>query len=107
MQGPFVKDVGLQPEGHIFEERDKFLASFLKRSMSRLSTLGSNEKPIRQTYPQFIRQATKAVAAFTQQLVLFEAVQRDSETALADCLLEAQAIVDNLEESECDVSASF
>ena len=106
-EGPIAKDGGLQSEVHLFEERNKFLARYLKKSLSRLATLDSSEKPIRQTYPQFIRQATKMMAAFTQQLALFEAVQRDSETALADSLLEAQAILDGLEDSECDISASF
>ena len=106
-EGPAAKDLGLQSEEHLFEERDKFMARYLKKSLSRLATLDSREKPIRQTYTPFIRQATKAVAAFTQQLALFEAVQRDCETALADTLLEVQAILDGLEDSECDVSASF
>ena len=47
------------------------------------------------------------MTALTQQLTLFEAVQRDSETALADSLLEAQAILDALGDSDVDVSASL
>ena len=101
--GRTVTDVGLQSELHLFEERDKYMTRYLKKSLSRLATLDSSEKTIRQTYTQFIRQATRTMTAFTQQLALFEAVQRDSETALADNLLEGQAILDHLEDSECDV----
>ena len=96
-------DVGLQSEMHLFEERNKYMTRYLKKSLSRLATLDSSEKTVRQTYTQFIRQATRTMTAFTQQLALFEAVQRDSETALADSLLEGQAILDHLEDLECDV----
>ena len=79
-----------------FEERDRFLARFLKKSLTRLATLGSSKEPIRQkTYTQFVQQATTLVAAFTQQLAHFEAVQRDFEDTLADMLLESQAILDD------------
>ena len=83
-----------------FEERDRFLARFLKKSLTRLATLGSSKEPIKQkTYTQFIQQATTLVAAFTQQLAHFEAVQRDFEDALADMLLDSQAILDDLQPS--------
>ena len=107
MEGPTVKEVGLQSEVLTFVERDKFLARFLKKSLSRLATLGSNEKPIRQTYTQFIRQATKTVAAFIQQLARIETVQQDSEAALADSLQQAQAILDVLKGSQCDAPADL
>ena len=106
-EGTTAKGVGQQAEAHLFELRDKYMTRYLKKSLSRLATLDSGDKPSRQTYTQFIRQATKTMTAFTQQLALFEAVQRDRETALADSLLEAQALLDGLEDSESDVSASF
>ena len=40
------------------------------------------------------------MAAFTQQLAHFEAVQRDFEDTLADMLLESQAILDD--QQACD-----
>ena len=102
-QGDAVKAVGLQSEVHTFEERDKLLARFLKKSLTRLATLRSGEIPIRHTYTQYIQQATALVAAFTQQLSHFEAVQRRTRVALADILLESQAMLDDLGDSEWDV----
>ena len=97
-EGAALTDIGPQSEVQSFEERDRFLARFLKKSLTRLATLGSSKEPIRQkTYTQFIQQATTLVAAFTQQLAHFEAVQRDFEDALADMLLESQAILDDLD----------
>ena len=91
-EGAALTDIGPQSEVQSFEERDRFLARFLKKSLTRLATLGSSKEPIRQkTYTQFIQQATPLVAAFTQ------AVQRDFEDALADMLLESQAILDDLD----------
>ncbi len=105
-EGAAVNDRGLQSEVHTFEERDKLLARFLKKSLTRLATLGSSQKPIRQTYTQFVQQATALVAAFTQQLAHFEAVQRHSRVALADILLESQAMLDDADSGH-DVSAGF
>ena len=107
MKGDAVKGVGLQPEVHTFEERDKLLARFLKKSLTRLAILGSSDKPIRHTYTPFIQQATDLVAGFTQQLAHFEAMQRNSRAVLADMLLQSQAILNNVGESENDVSAGF
>ena len=107
MQGAAVKGVGLQPEVHTFEERDKLLARFLKKSLTRLAILGSNDRPIRHTYTPFIQQATALVAGFTQQLAHFEAMQRNSRAVLADILLQSQAMLDDVGDSEGDVSAGF
>ena len=98
-EGAAVKDIGLESEAHTFEERDKLLARFLKKSLTRLATLGSSAKPIRHTYTQFVQQATALVTAFTQQLAHFEAVQRHSRLALADILLESQAMLYDLGDS--------
>ena len=102
-EGAAVKDIGLESEAHTFEERDKLLARFLKKSLTRLATLGSSAKPIRHTYTQFVQQATALVTAFTQQLAHFEAVQRHSRLALADILLESQAMLYDLGDSEWEV----
>ena len=102
-EGPAVKAVGLQPELHTFEGRDKLLARFLNKSLTRLATLGSSEKPIRHTYTQFVQQATALVAVFTQQLAHHEAVQRHTSVALADILVKSQAMLDDLEDLQWDV----
>ena len=104
-EGVAVKAVGLQSEVHTFEERDRLLARFLKKSLTRLATLGSSDKPIRHTYTRFVQQATASVAAFTQQLAHFEAMQRHTSIALADILLQSQAMLDHLGNSESDISA--
>ena len=102
-EGAAVKGVGLQSEAHTFEDRDKLLTRFLNKSLTRLATLGSSEKPIRHTYTSFIQQATALVAAFSQQLAHYEAVQRHTGAALADILLESQAMLDDLRDSEWDI----
>ena len=107
MDGSVVKDAGLQGQVHISVERDKLLARYLKKSLTRLATLGSSNKPIRQTYTHFVQQTTAVVAAFTQQLAHFQAMQRDSKAVLADILLEVQTVLHDLEDSELQVSAGF
>ena len=106
-EGAAVTAAGLQPEVHTCEERDKLLARFLKKSLTRLAALGSSEKPIRQTYTHFVQQTTALVAAFTQQLAHFEAVQRHTRFALADILLESQAMLNDVGDIERDISAGF
>ena len=106
-EGDAVRDVGLHSGMHTFEERDRLLARFMKKSLTRLAILGSSEKPIRHTFTPFIQQATALVAGFTQQLAHFEAMQRNSKAVLSDIMLESQGILDDLEDSEPDVSAVF
>ena len=104
-EGAAVKDSGLPSEVYTFEERDRLLSRFLKKSLAQLAILGSSDKPIRLTYTPFVQQATALVAAFTQQLAHFEAMQRKSKLVLADILLESQAILAVVE--DCDDSAGF